>query len=473
MKRLASTALAALLVAGCVSTPERSTPQTVPLPETWTAGADRGEIDDHWWTSFEDPGLESLIGRALEYNRDLRATAARLEQAAARARIAGADLRPSLSAGLDASRRRQVFVGFPIPGDEVPSTTSTSLGLSLSASWEVDLWGRLRAGARAALADFEAAHADYAAARLSLAALTAKAWFGVVEARQQLELAEASAESFRRSAEQVRSRYESGVRPPVDLRLALTRLAEAEALVELRRGRLDAETRGLEVLVGDYPAGAIRSERELPPPPGPLRAGLPADLVARRPDLIAAERRLAAADQRLLEARRSLYPRLSLTASGGTVSDDLRDLLDGDFRVWTLVGNLVAPLFQGGRLRANVDLSAAGRDLALATYAQSVLDAFAEVETALAAEQTLAARESALAEAARQSGAAEALALDRYRSGLDDYIAVLQAQASTLSARSQWLAVRRARLENRIDLHVALGGGFEPTRSSLANEDGA
>lgn len=471
MSRAGSLLVLLTVLAGCVSAPERRAPDLVSVPDRFTS-PDPGVIqaDDAWWASFEDDRLDALIERALDYNRDLLAAAARVEQAAAQARIAGADLKPGISAGLDAARRRQVFIGFPIPGADVPSSTSTTLGVSLAASWEVDLWGRLRAGARAALADFQATRAEYAGARLSIAALTAKSWFAVAEARQQLELAEASAASFRQSADQVRSRYESGIRPPLDLRLALTRQAEAEALVELRRNQLDTATRRLEVLVGDYPSGGVFAERGLPGLPPPVRAGLPSELIARRPDLVAAERRLAAADQRLVEARRSLYPRLSLTASGGTASNELGDLVDGDFRVWSLVGNLAAPLFQGGRLRANVDLNAAGAEAAVASYAQSVLDAFAEVEIALASDQTLAARERALTEATRQSRAAEQLALDRYRNGLDNYLAVLQAQASALSAESQLLAVKRARLDNRVDLHVALGGGFGPDDASSGKE---
>jgi NodT family efflux transporter outer membrane factor (OMF) lipoprotein len=445
--------------------PRREPDIGVPAPDGWTAteaATPLPETRPDWWQGFADARLDALIERALLQNRDLQATAARLEQAAAQARIAGADLEPSVAAGLNGGRSRQVFIGFPIPGTTgVPSATFSSFGLDVSVSWEVDLWGRIRAGTRAALADLQSVGFDYHAARLSIAAQTAKAWFAVTEATQQLALARDSAGSFRESAELVRSRYEAGTRPPIDLRLALTRQAEAEALEQLRRQQLDATVRRLEVLVGSYPAGELRAAVELPDTPAPIAAGLPSELVARRPDLVAAERRLAASDQRWLVARRSLYPRLSLTGSGGTASDQLEDLLDGDFRVWSLLGNLVQPLFQGGRLRAGVDLAAAVGDEALARYASALLAAYAEVETALAAEETLARREASLREAAHHSRAAERLSLDRYRTGLDDYITVLQAQASALTAESQWLAVRRARLENRVDLHAALGGGFE------------
>ncbi len=461
--------LAPALLAGCVASPARRAADAgVGTPADWsTAQAVAGSpIAAAWWTDFGDPRLDELIAAALVHNRDLRAAAARVEQAAAMARIAGADLKPSAGASFDAARRRQVFIGFPIPGVEVPSSTSTSLGPGVSVSWEVDLWGRLRAGARAAVADLEATALEHEGARLSIAALTARGWFAVVEAGRQLELARATAESFRTSAEQVRSRYVSGVRPSLDLRLALSNQAQAEALVAARREQLDRAVRRLEVLVGSYPAGAIAPAPGLPDTPRPIAAGLPADLVARRPDLAAAERRLAAADARVAQARRALYPRISLTAGGGTASNELKDLLDGDFRVWNLVANLAQPLFQGGRLRANVDRNRAVGDEAVARYAALALTAYAEVESALAAEQSLAERETHLRRAVDQARAAERLALDRYRSGLESYITVLEAQNRALSAESEWLSVRRARLDNRVDLFVALGGGFEREGSS-------
>ena len=473
MRRRRLLVLVLPLVAACVAAPPRREPQIgVEVPEQWTgAPAPAGEQETQWWKSFGDPRLDSLVEQALTYNPDLRAAVASVEAAIAEARIAGADLKPSVGVGLDASRRRQNFIGFPLPGGGVLSTTSTALSLSAIVTWEVDLWGRIRAGAQAALADAQATEADYYAARLSLAALTAKGWFAVVEALGQEELAATTAESFRTTAEQVRSRYEIGVRSPLDLRLALNQLAEAEALLELRRAQRDVATRQLEVLIGSYPEGTLVPETALLDTPPPIPAGLPADLVSRRPDLIAAERRLAAADARYRQARRSLYPRLSLTAGGGTASTDLEDLVNGDFRVWSLVANLVAPLFQGGRLRAGVDLAAAGQQFELALYASQALQAFAEVETALSAEEYLAERERHLTTAARQSKAAERLALQRYRAGLEDYVTVLQSQNSAFAADSQLLTVRRLRLNNRVDLHLALGGGFQMTQIGLEESE--
>jgi NodT family efflux transporter outer membrane factor (OMF) lipoprotein len=246
----------------------------------------------------------------------------------------------------------------------------------------------------------------------------------------------------------------------LDVHLGRSSQATAEAVLYQRQRQLDGVLRQLEILLGRYPAGATELATELPAVPPPVPAGLPANLVARRPDLVAAERRLAAADARLVVARKALYPRISLTASGGQSSSALGDLLDGDFSVWNLVGNISQPLFQGGRLRGGVDLAQAGTEQALAQYADSVLRAYAEVESALAAAQLLAQQEAAVATAARAAGAARRLAAERYSKGLADLITVLEAQRRAFEAESQLLAVRRQRLQARLDLHLALGGGW-------------
>jgi outer membrane protein TolC len=189
---------------------------------------------------------------------------------------------------------------------------------------------------------------------------------------------------------------------------------------------------------------------------------LPADLLARRPDLAAARQALIASDWRVAQSKAALLPRLSLTASGGTSTEELSELLDPDFKVWNLAANLAQPIFQGGRLRAGVDLSNAETRQALARYQSAVLRAFAEVESALAAEENMIRREERLREAAEQSSAALQLAQDRYQAGLDSFITVLEAQRRSLEADTQFVTVRRVRLENRVDLHLALGGSFSP-----------
>ena len=470
--RTALTAGAVIALGGCTVSPARPlaspvSPTVLAVPPAWHSAAAEGPagpLAPEWWRGFSDPRLDAWIDSVLADNFDLATAVARLDQAAARARIAGAALRPQLDAAMSGRRNQQNFIGFPIPGSQsnVLTTTSTSLGISLNASWEADLWGRLRAGKAAALADFDAVQADFAAARLSLAAQAAKAWFAAIEAGQQVELAQRTLDNRRRTAERIDQRYQRGLRPPVDLRLA--RSAEATALATLSRRQriLEDALRQLEILRGQYPDTALAEALGITMPqlPGPVPAGLPAALVTRRADLAAAERRLAAAGQRVAAARRALYPSLRLTGSTGTTSDRLEDLLDGDFSVWSLAGSLLQPLLQGGRLRAGVDLAQAAEEEALARYAGSVLVAFAEVESALAAEEHLSVLEDALDRATTEAQAARSLAEDRYLAGLTEYLEVLESQRQSFTAESQWLEARRQRLTARVNLYLALGGGF-------------
>ncbi len=415
-----------------------------------------------WWTTFHDARLDDLVVRALHRNHDLTAAVARLEAAAAQARLAGVDLHPKLDATFDAARQRQNFVGLPIPGSTgVLSRTYNSFGVDLTASWEVDLWGRIRANRSAAVADLQAAAVDLRGARQSLAAQTAKAYFAAVEARLQLDLAQRTALTYETTLRDVRTRFESGVRPSLDLRLVEANLATAQASVEQRREQLERARRQLELLLGDYPSGLVEHAADLPPTPPPTPVGLPAELLTRRPDVVAAERRLAAEDERVAAAVRAFYPAIRLTGSAGTASNELKDLVDPDFFVWSLIGGLVQPLLDGGRLDAEHQLAVARRRERAATYAHTALRAFTEVESALAAESALADRERHQRSAAESATTARELSEQRYRDGLETVTTLLDAQRRALDAQSQSLAVRRLRLDVRIDLHLALGGGFE------------
>jgi NodT family efflux transporter outer membrane factor (OMF) lipoprotein len=458
--RRAALLLAAALAASCsAAAPEPSGPPDVPLPAAWSAPAGGNGPADAW-RSFGDARLEALVLEALERNRDLAAAAAAVDAAAAQARIDGADLWPEARLGLSAVRARRNFLGFPLPGGGILSTTSSQLGVSLDTGWELDLWGRAASRASAALAELQATEHDLEAARLSIAGQTVKAYLAAVEARRQAELADAVVESNRMTASRIRERTRLGLRPALDLRLAEENLASSEAAAAARRELVDGARRQLELLLGRYPAAAVETAAALPNVPPAPPAGLPAELLARRPDLAAAERRLAAFGARLSEAEASLLPRLSLTGSGGTATEELRDLVDLDFRVWSLAANLLTPLFEGGRLEAAVDLAEARRRQALARYAQAALVAFSEVEVALAAEQTLARREEALGRAAAEARAAYDISRGRYLGGLLDIVTLLEVQRRLTAAESQQVSVRRARLEARVNLHLALGGDF-------------
>jgi multidrug efflux system outer membrane protein len=458
----------------CVSAPAADPDLGVSVPDQWTAlpgdaSAETSTAEETiWWEHFGDDRLGLLIEDALARNHDLLAAAARVDAAAAQARIAGADLYPQIGAGVNVSRGKNNLFGIPIPGREgqVLSITTSSFGASLNLSWEVDLWGRLRAQKSAATSQASATATDYAGARLSLAGQTAKAWFAVLEGHQQTELARSTLDSRRISRERIQRRYLLGTRPALELRFATTQEASARAVLALRERQLDLAMRQLDLLLSRYPDAKLEipiGDSTLPPPPKGVPAGLPAELVARRPDLVAAEYRLAAAGFDVKRARASLYPRLSLTGSAGTLSAEVEEILNDDFSVWSLAAGLLQPIFQGGRLRAGVDLSEAQYRQISEDYVQRVLRAFGEVESALAAERFLKKQEEALEEAAQQSIASEELAQNRYDAGLQDYLSFLEAQRNSFLAKSELISAKRQRLDARIDLYLALGGDYFQT----------
>ena len=260
--------LVTMVVLGCaksIPTPQHNL--RVSAPEGWTGGLLEPETPDQdWWAYFEDADLDRAIAEALEGNHDLRVVAARIETARADAVIAGAGLLPDTNLTVGRSQQRQNFIGFPIPGSEsnVLSSTSTNYTVRLNATWEPDLWGRILSGELAAVTNARTRYADLAAARLSLTGQVARAWFAAVEAQRQVELAEISLESYRVSSQRVQARFQSGLRPSLDFRLALTETATAEATFEQRLEQRDRARRALEALMGRYPSGGYALLSDLP-----------------------------------------------------------------------------------------------------------------------------------------------------------------------------------------------------------------
>ena len=458
ISRLASIASLAAF-SGCATAPERAAAPELTVPATWTAAAASNRAAPQaWLEDFNQPGLKALVEEALQKNADLRIAAARLSQSAAEARIAGADLMPSANLGLGGRRQKISTFGPQSTG----GVRFENYDLNLNVSWEIDLWGQLRDRTSAALARLEASQAEFMAARLSLAAQVTKSYFNYIEAQRQVVLSQKTAHSYSENLKTVESRFKRGLSEGLDLRRIRTQTASAEAEVEVRRRALDRATRSLEVLLGHYPAAALQTEHRLPALPTTIPAGLPAELLQRRPDLVAAERRLAASDKTWQAARKDRLPAIRLTASGGSASQDFNNLLNRDFSVWSLAGNLAQPIFQGGRIRAGIDRSASLREQAAANYHNTALQAFLEVETTLAAETYLLREYQKLTLAAEEATAAETLAWKRYRNGTSDFLNTLDAQRTAARARSNLLALRNRLLQNRVDLYLALGGPFQP-----------
>ena len=479
MKKIILIIASTIFLAGCgIERPKvevRHQPE-LEVEESWTAAAGSGDkILSDWWESFQDEELDRLVTQALENNWDLKAAAGRLEAALIQARIAAAGKEPTVSAGLTATESRRNFVGMPFPGadDKVLTSTNLNTGVSLDASWEPDIWGKFSAQEIGSLSDMEAVKADVRAARLSMIAQVSKVWFSIIEARQQIALARRSLESYRDTAARLKFRYEMGVQGSLDYRLALTSVSGAESILAQREQALQSLVRQLEILLGEYPDGDIVARDTIPDLPPIPPAGIPAQLVSRRPDLVSLEKTMLSAGAGWAEAKTALYPSFNIAKSLGTSTDSFLDILNPDYLIWSVAGSIVQPIFNGGRLRAQVELQDALASQAASNWASAVLKAFQEVETALDSEGYLADQEKALAEAARQSGAALNLAQKQYEEGLIAFVTVLESQRRSLDSESSLIAIRRQRLDARVDLHLALGGGLEDNQIEVADEETA
>lgn len=438
-----------MLLTACATTTERNAIDMTQSPAQWTAAnASDKPIATQWLSAFADPELSSLVHDALNHNYDLKAAAARVDAARQQARIDGAARWPQLAFAAGYQRDATIT-----------NSESGAFEALFAMSWEIDVWGRIKAAQQAAGQDAEAVAADYHGAGLSLAARTAQSYFELIEANLQAEVAEQSTKDRRTIVDLVRGRFARGLTRGLDLRLVLTDLENAKAQLAGARNRVQIVTRRLEVLLGRYPGNSFKKRSALPAPPAALSAGLPSELLARRPDLATALSRLRASDSRVESAKKALLPRITLTAAGGTGSPALTELVDPRAVAWNLAMGLVQPIFTGGRLTAAIHLNEARTEEAFNQYQSTALNAFREVEQALAAEAWLREQERALKEAVEQTEASRKLAIYSYRQGLIEILTLLDSYRSTLNAQSAHLSVQRQLLSNRIDLYLALGGG--------------
>jgi NodT family efflux transporter outer membrane factor (OMF) lipoprotein len=452
--RVLATALA-LALSGCAlhAPPTTAELQQEVLPKgttpvSWKAGGGAAApVADRWLATFDEPALSALVDEALVYNADLRVAAARVEQAAGYVKVASGALLPSVG-----------VVGL---GGGKSGGGGGLDGIFLNASLELDVWGRLRYGRAASQAGYAAAEADYAYAHQSLAAMVAKAWFLAVEAGMQRAIAQdalTSSEGLLRMA-QDRLRIGNGNSQAVaQARANVGPYRDALQQVELSR---EQALRALELLLGRYPGAEIAVADRLTPMPPPVPVGVPSELLERRPDMVAAERRVAAAFDRVGEARAAQLPRISLTAGGSNVSSELIVLKDASSPIWSVGANLIAPLYQGGALRAQVEIRSAEQKQAVAEYARAGQKAFGEVENALGAESSLRERDATLAATVRDSEEALELTRTQFRIGAVDQRAVEQSQLALYAARTSRLRVQTERLAQRANLYLALGGGFD------------
>jgi multidrug efflux system outer membrane protein len=466
----------ALLLAGCAvnppPTPQEIREQTGNLPtlgldQPWrTPGAANastgGEVQDNWLASFGDAQLDALVAEAVAHNADLRVAAVRVEQAEAYVALAQASLRPQVSlfgtGGINAS------------GGDLSSALQ---GVMLGISWEPDLWGRLRYGRNAAQETKAAVAADFEFARQSIAASVARSWFSATAAGLELRQTEAMVEAASHLVELAEQRRRVGAGDEQEVASARAQVGNLEdSLLRLRLA--EAQTlRGLELLLGRYPAAELAAREELPALPGAIPVGLPLQLLERRPDLVAAERRVAAAFDRVGEAKAARLPKLVLNAGISAISSEVLQLKpDYDNPSGGAGARLLAPIYQGGALQTQVVIRTLEQKEAVADYARMALRAIGDVEQALAAAENLQARAALLERVVGDNQRALDLATDEHRVGRGDLRAVRRQELAVLGARMTLLDVRAAELAERVNLHLALGGSFEAPVAD-ATESGA
>lgn len=489
--------LTVLLVSGCSMTPSMPEPEAErELPSQFgdaeadpllpSSASDTSEaVPTRWWTSLGDPVLETLVDSALVGNLDVRTARARLDELQARFRIARAPLVPSATATGSVNRQTQplntglgaVFgggggggPGGGQGGGGVQRVSFTQYTATLGLSYEIDFWGRLRSQRKAALSQFFATAADLQNTRIAVVSQTISAYTQYVTLRRQEALVGDAIALLEDRLAVTEDRYARGIASSFELYAVRQQLEQARAdQPPLRAQRYDARTR-LAVLTGRA-AGeerALLEDRTTPEDAAdvagstldlePVPAGLPSDLMARRPDVMAASARLEATRQQIGVARAEMLPRLSLTAEGGLQSASLDQLLDLDQRFTTLIANLSAPLFQGGALWAQVDVSQAQYEQQLAQYEKTLLTAFQEVKAALVADRQ---QQIAYERVQRQLEAAQAsfeTQQSRYERGIGDYLALLDAEQNLLTVQQRVASVRQQRIAARVTLYQALGG---------------
>ena len=448
---------AAIALAGCALTPppeasdirQRSLPN-LQVPAQWaTPEATPARVVDNWLASFNDPQLDALVREALAYNADLAVAAARVEQAAGYARLAGSAIYPTVNL--------LARGGGKLGGDN----TGLS-GVGLFAGWELDLWGRARSASAAGSTQYESALLDAEYARQSIAALVAKSWILAIEARLQLALATDIVRAADRNVGLADDRLRVGKGDEYDQALARASSETfRDAARQLTFGHRQA-LRALETLLGRYPAATVATAAAIPPMPPPVPTGLPSELLERRPDVIAAQRRVAAAFHRVAEARAARLPKIALTAGVSSVSSELFVLQSHDNPVVSLGANITAPIFNGWALEAQVDIRTAEEKLAAAEYGRIGLRAFNEVESALSAGFSADEGEAILTRAVASNARSLELAEVRFKVGAGDLRAVLQQSIALFSAQTSLLRAQSERRVQRINLYLALGGSFEP-----------
>jgi multidrug efflux system outer membrane protein len=448
----------ALFLSACAIGPDYQRPE-VDLPKDFAIAQSQVPAPERWWTLFQDPVLDRLVDEALATNRDLRAAAERIEQARAQVQITRASLSPDAGVQYDGSRSRSSEkTSFPPPADAIEASSHR---LVLAASWELDFWGKWRRATEAARADLAASEAGRDAIRNSLIGDVVRGYFDLRAADRRLAVLELQRDGWYKALELQKLRLDGGLVSELEYRQVESSLRTSIAFVPVVRQQRVAQEGALALLLGRSPREvfAAQIDRGNPIDPGALEvpAGLPSELLLRRPDLRQAEEQLHAANARIGVARAAYFPTIKLTGYYGGESTALGDIFSGPARTWSLGAGLLQPLFAGGQIRGGVAFADARQREAVEQYQKAVANAFREVREALAAQANL--READLAQQDRVRALARTAELTklRYDGGVVSLFEYLEAERQLLLARVEAIAAERDRRASIVDLYLALG----------------
>jgi outer membrane protein, multidrug efflux system len=455
----------AACLAACAVGPDYHRP-AVDTPSTFRFAAPNAEVVDaslDWWTQFNDPVLNDLIAKALAQNKDLGIAAARVEEYYGRYVVTRAGLFPQIGANFGGSRSR----GVPAPG--YPPVVGNQVQLEGTASWELDLFGRLRRLTEAARADYLGTQAAQQATRIALIANVATAYLQLRDYDNQLSIAQETLKSRQGALELFQERFGGGVVSMLQLSQARSEYESALASVASIQQQIAQQESAISLLLGQNP-GPIprgRSITELTAPAIP--AGLPSSLIERRPDILQAEQALVSANASIGAARAQYFPQISLTGLFGAASTALSGLWTGPARVWSFAGSVTQPIFEGGAIAGSVHQAEAVRQEALLSYEETIQQAFADVENALVGIQRTRDQLSATSRQVEALAQYTSLARDLFEGGFTSYLEVLDAERNLFSAQLQQSALQDQELAQIVGLYKALGYGWTPAADAKSN----
>jgi NodT family efflux transporter outer membrane factor (OMF) lipoprotein len=461
-----------LVLSGCTVGPDYAQPEVETVPDAWNAAAVKGLAEGEssiqtWWTVFDDDVLTSLIERSRTSNLTLREAMWRVEEARSLRGVVAGQRVPQV--GLNGNANRSKPSENSVPGGEaLPPEFFESqnlFDLGVAASWELDLWGRIRRQVEAADAEVAASVEDYRDVLVTLFAEVATNYVNVRALQERLRYANANVEAQERTLQLTRDRFDSGLVSALDVAQAESNLANTRALIPTLEQQLTIAFNRLAVLLAMTPGALdneLSAEAPIPIEPEAVTRGLPADLLRQRPDIRAAERRLAAQTARIGVATAELYPQFSLTGFLGLQSTSGSDLFNSDSVTWSVGLPVRWRLFEGGAVRSQIAAEQARTAQLIARYEQSVLLALEEVEDAMVSYSKEVSRRARLTESVDATQRSLELVLTQYTAGLTDFQNVLDTQRSLLLREDDLAASEGIVIKNLVDLYRALGGGWDP-----------